>query len=556
MPSLSALADRLDRSPPVRHAFLAGLTLAAVLLIGYHFGTFDQAIHIAFLKRSADPTLFPGDAFLELRHLHYSFFWYAFVPLQWLGLLEPALFAVHLFATYATLWIVWRLGRQLFADPLAATLACLALAVPHVGFAGFPVIEFSLLNRTFALPFLLLAMAWYLEGRARAAFALVGALFNVHALSASFVLTMLLLDTTVRWRAVGVRSIAVGLGRFCLAAAPVLAWRLLLPRQAGALSLQPAWFDVVGRSLLYNVFHFVGPASYVGLLTACGLGAFGLFAVARRHLPPGPHDRTVTHFMLAITGIVALEIVVANGWPVTLLVQLQIVRAGVFALVFGYLFFGAHLAARVRSGAGAVPVAAFVGLTPPFAPLAIDAVSRIAGPRAARRLIEVAALLAFGWVTLHLGRSYGIWSPGLHVYAPRTPWVDVQLWARAHAPKDALFITPPHIYWLYTPDWRTHSERSTVATLSEVLEFAFDPEYLAVWQPRFEAVAPGTLARFRGDVFENRRLIAAAYDGLTDVALRRVAACFGADYLVVQRPRLRGLPVAYANEGFTVYDVR
>lgn len=584
---LIQLADRLEASRRDRGVFFGALTLVAILLAGYHFGTFDQAVHIPFLKRIADPSLYPGDAFLELRRTHYSFFWFAFVPAYRLGLLEPTLFGVHVAATWLTFALFWALGRQLYRDSLAALIACLAFAVPHIGFASFPVLEFSLLNRTFVLPFLLLVILWYLEGRTARAFALLGLLFNFHALSATFVLALLLFDGALRHRAVGGRRLAVGLGLFALAALPVLVWRLATPREVSPIALAPDWLDVLGRSLLYNVFHLVGPMPYLWVISAFGFASFGLFWVARRRLPPGPHDRAVNHFMLAVLAIVLLQPVVTNLLPLVLLVQLQIVRAGIFALIFGYLAFAAYLAGRIRSrvraqaeaeeevGAkvqaggnldprnspwdardDALLVGSFIALTPPIGPLAVYAVQRCVAGRRARAVLAGIVIAGIYCGSFFMARHYRMWSPGIHLYAQTSPWLAAQHWARDHSAKDALFITPPQIYWLYEPDWRVHSERSTVATLTEVLEMAFDPEFLAIWQPRFEAVAPGALARFRGDVFENRRLAAEAYDGISDAELAAVADRYGASYAVVARPRMRGFPVAYANQDFVIYDLR
>jgi hypothetical protein len=606
---LIPLADRLATSRRDRLLFFGLLTLGVILLTGYHFGTFDQAVHIPFLKRIADPSLFPGDAFLDLRRTHYSFFWFAFVPAYRFGLLEPTLFGAHVAATYLTFAMLWALGRRLAGDPLAALIACLAFAVPHIGFASFPVFEFSLLNRTFALPFLLLVILWYLEGRIERAFALLGVVLNLHALSATFVLALLLFDGALRRREIGGRRIAAGLGLAALAALPVLAWRVATPREVSALALAPDWLDILSRSLLYNVFHLLGPMPYLWVISAFGFASFGLFWVARRSLPPGPHDRAVNHFMLAVLAIVLLQPVVANALPVVLLVQLQIVRAGLFALIFGYLTFAGYLAVRLRASAQAATRAAtqagtqtgtqtgiatetgremgaadgdgpeavvdlrlpkdpwdarddalivgsFVVLTPPIGPLAVHTVQRLVAGRRARAGLACALIAVTYASSFLMARHYDMWSLGIHVYAQPTPWVEAQLWARDHTPKDARFITPPQIYWLYEPDWRVHSERSTVATLTEVLEMAFAPEYLAVWQPRFEAVAPGALARFRGDVFENRRLTAEAYDSLSDAQIAAVADRYGASYAVVARPRLRGFPIAYENQDFVIYDLR
>ena len=176
---LDAFAQRLARSPGRRHALFLGASLFTLLFVGYHFGTFDQTIHIPFLKKYADPTLYPGDPFFELRFQHYSYFWLLFLPFYRAGVLEVAMLVIHFLATYLTFWMLWALADTLFHSPLATLLSTLAFMVPHIGFAGFPIFEFSLLNRTFVLPFLLMAILLFLRGRVVWAFALLGVLYNL-----------------------------------------------------------------------------------------------------------------------------------------------------------------------------------------------------------------------------------------------------------------------------------------------------------------------------------------------------------------------------------------
>ncbi len=155
---LETVALQISRSRPIKHLFFFALTLFSVLTMSYHFGTFDQSIHIPFLKALSDPSLYPGDPFVALRSSHYSYFWYMFIPFYQWGILEEALFAAHLLATYFTYWMLYELGVTLFGNPLSAMFGTLAFLFPHVSFSGFPLIEFSLLNRTFVMPFLLLAI--------------------------------------------------------------------------------------------------------------------------------------------------------------------------------------------------------------------------------------------------------------------------------------------------------------------------------------------------------------------------------------------------------------
>ena len=65
--SLAVFANHIASRRGLRCLFILTAALLSILLIGYHFGTFDQNVHIPFLKATADPSLYPGDAFVALR---------------------------------------------------------------------------------------------------------------------------------------------------------------------------------------------------------------------------------------------------------------------------------------------------------------------------------------------------------------------------------------------------------------------------------------------------------------------------------------------------------
>ncbi|MCC7359004.1 MAG: hypothetical protein IT317_05985 [Anaerolineales bacterium] len=553
---LSRLAGAIAASRARRHLLFLAATVVTVLFVGYHFGTFDQTIHIPFLKKYVDPGLFPGDPFLELRFQHYSYFWFLFQPFYRAGLLEITLFVGHCAATYGTFWALYGLSRVLFQSDLAALLTVAGFVFPHVGFAGFPVIEFSLLNRTAVLPFLLLAMYLYLQRRIVPAYLLVGVMYNFHVISAQFVVAMFLFDGVLHLRRVGPGRLALGVMVFVLAALPVLIWKL--GGSSVDLTPRPDWFDVIARGNLYNLFYLLPPYPHILLITASGLSALGLFVIARRALPAAPGHQTVLAFVGAALLILVVQVITAQWLPITIIVQSQIIRAGLFVLIFGYLYFAAYLADLYTRAAwpplewGALALA-YVGVVLPMAPLFVWLVVRLVRAPLWRRVTLGVTLAASFAAMFGVAFFYDIWEPGVHLAGPRTDWEAAQVWARANTPRDALFITPPQIWWLYQSDWRVFSERSTVATLSELLEAAFAPEYLDYWRPRFEALAPGALDQFRGDYFENKRLTAAAFYGLTTTDFERLAAQYGAEYLVVEKPHAYDLPVAYQNAGYAIY---
>lgn len=553
---LEAFANRIASTPWQRHALFLAATLVTVVLVGYHFGTFDQTIHIPFLKKYAQPELFPNDPFLELRTQHYSYFWFFFQPFYRAGVLEIALFGVHLAATYGTFWALWALSLTLFESPLAALLTVVVFVWPHIGFAGFPVIEFSLLNRTFVLPWLLLAIDLFLRRRWVWAFALLGVMYNLHVISAQFVLAMFLLAAVVQFRQIGWRSLALGLLLFVIAAAPVLIWKL-----AGSpvdFSVRPEWFAIIARGTLYNLFYLFPPYPHILLISVSGLAALALFAVARRARPATPRDQTVTIFVVAALIILAVQVVTAQWLPITIVIQSQIIRAGLFVLIFGLLYFAWYVTEQYRRRAQsradlAVLAGALVFSALPVVPVLVWALQRLVRSPARRQAAAWLTLLLSVAGTIVIAAAYQVWSPGLRLYGPGTAWEDAQVWARDHTPLEARFITPPHIWWLYQSDWRVFSERSTVVTLSELLEAAFAPDYLPDWQPRFEALAPGALGQFRGDFFENKRLTAAAFYSLSAGDFARLGETFGADYLVVEQPHDYALPLVYENSGYRIY---
>jgi hypothetical protein len=555
---IQTTGHRFSRSTSYPYLLFAAATLISIIFMGYHFGTFDQAIHIPFLKKYADPSLYPNDPFFDMRLMHYSYFWFFFQPFYRLGILEMSMFVVYGGTIYFTFWTLWRLSMTLFDNTLAALLSIVGFTLPHIGFAGFSTIEFSLLNRTFVLPFLLLALDLYLRRRYLWAFLLLGLMYNLHVISVNFALGMVLFDCALQFRRVGWRNIVFGMAGFVVAALPVLIWKM--DGSPVDFSVQPEWFDIITRGMLYSLFYLIAPYPQVLLVTLCGISTIALFFLARRQAPSPRHDQSATNFVYAAILILVVEIITAHWYPATIIVQSQIMRAGLFIIIFSYLYFANYIAQRFQSGElkgfdFALLVTAMILSIVPFILLIVWFMERFIASARWRRLaaaIAVPAMFAGTMLGVYQAR---LWGPGIHIFAQRSPWYDTQAWARDHTPKEAVFITPPQLWWFYDLEWRVVSERSTVVTLSELLEAAFSPEYIARWKPRFEALAPGALAQFRGDVFTNTQITARAFYSLSSDDLQRRAREYGASYLVVEKPHHYDFPAVYENEGFVVYDL-
>src|SRR4030042_2925303 len=135
------------------------------------------------------------------------------------------MFIIHILATYFTYWAIWRLTKTIFSNSLTSLLSVIAFILPHMSFAGFTVFEFSLLNRTFVLPFLLLAIDYYLKKYYWLAYLILGLMYNLHVVSVNFVLAMFLFDSVLRLKKVGLKNLIMSMFLFFLAASPVFIWK-------------------------------------------------------------------------------------------------------------------------------------------------------------------------------------------------------------------------------------------------------------------------------------------------------------------------------------------
>jgi hypothetical protein len=556
---LERIANRICQSQVARHLFFLAVTSLTILFMGYQFGTFDQTVHIPFLKANADPTLFPNDPFVALRHEHYSYFWFLLLPFYRLGVLEITMFITHIIVTYFTFWMIYELAETLFKNPLSAMFGTIAFIFPHVSFSGFPLIEYSLLNRTFVMPFLILTINLYLRGIRARSFFMLGILYNLHVLSVNYVLALFMFDFVLEYRKIGWKKILNCLVVFILAALPVLLWKMQ-DTSGTEIQLEPVFLNTITRSMMLHVFYLAGNF-YVLPASISALSAYILFLVAYRNSPPRPHDKTVMIFVLATALVVLVEGIVVGWLPISILIQLQIIRTGLFAVLFGYLYFADYMARKWTAEpcdrtANAIVLGTFVVSTFTFVTLIVLAIKKWWSATPARvKAMAVFMPLVFAG-TLAYALSANFWKPGIYIDGFHDTWQDVQEWAKANTPKDAIFITPLNKWWLYQGDWRVFSERQSVVALSDILEASFEPEYMSIWEPRMEALAPGSIAKFKGDLLENQRIVGEAYNNLPTLNLLKAACDYHASYVVAEKPYPRELPLVYENADYLVYDVR
>jgi len=435
----------------------------------------------------------------------------------------------------------------------------LALLFPHMGFPGFQIIEFSLLNRTFALPFILGSIWLYLKDRRILAFLLLGLMFNIHAVYVIFVLCMFLLNETLSFDRSTWWKPFTGMGVFILAGLPVLLWRM----QTGSgidLSLRPELLSLASRSLLYTVYYPIGPFSFVIGNLLAGIGTLWAFVLGFHQIAPSPQHRTMKNFVIAIGILLLVATINSYLFPITILLQFQILRVGVFMLYFGMLYLSHFLSSKERAGQIGknwflLLAFSFIFLITPLAVILLWLLYRTIMNKRIRPGWLIPVVVSLQVITVIVGLGSGLWSPGFHIFGPDSYWRDVQVWAKNNTAVDAKFITPPHFFGHYTPDWRVFSERSPFATISEFLTIQLDPDYADGLTRRFEKIAPGAIQAFNGNYMHAIKVSKEKFYANSDAYLSEIACQNNLEYLVVEKDYPYPFDVLYQNAGFILYQL-
>jgi len=156
-----------ERFPTLR---IAGLTAAALLIHGYHFGVEDGEIYVPAAQKLLHPSLYPFAPEFFLSHGHLSLFgsilaWTArltHMSMDW------TMFAWYIVSLFATLASCWLLVTACFTSPRAHWTAMLVitavLTMPATN-TGLLLIDPYITARSFSTPLTLFALASALDQR-------------------------------------------------------------------------------------------------------------------------------------------------------------------------------------------------------------------------------------------------------------------------------------------------------------------------------------------------------------------------------------------------------
>jgi hypothetical protein len=244
---------------------------------GYVFGRADHGIHLVFVDRILHPGRWTGDFLDQAATHHPSLLWWIEAAASSLFGMPLAFVLLHAAALVGTGIAIERLVRSLGGGGRAALAALLILAPAQFALAGVATLDPLLLPRGAALPLELLALAWLVEQRFAAAFALLGAAACLHAPSAAglAVASCVLLAGTGElrrpgwWLCPGLFFVGA-LPVICLWAAPGSADGILTP-------VDDAWMAIIDLRLARHIDPSSWPLSeWMGMAAWLGAGALAI----------------------------------------------------------------------------------------------------------------------------------------------------------------------------------------------------------------------------------------------------------------------------------------
>ena len=408
---------------------LALLSLIALLVQGYHFGTDDAAIYIPAVERFVTPQLFPYGAPFFLSHAHMSIFSdlvgsmvrYLHVPLPW------AILGFHLLGIFLLLLGGHWLARLCFTSRIAIWAATLMLAsvlpTPVAGVA-LPIMDPYLTARSLSTPVTVLALAAFLARRPLAATVLLAITALLHPLMAVYGIAL-----------VGLLSLSGLQPRAVYREEPVVASAAVLWRLPAGFHLGPAQ-EPYRQTLYSRTFLFAwawGWYEWVGVLAPLAI----LFALTRLRIPALTPIASRLARALFILGIVSTAaFLLFSSSPIfDNFVRLQPMRS--FQLIYIVMF---------------VLLGGLVG----------------------EYLLQEKT---WRWLLLFVPIAIGVFCVDRSVYpASRhlelpgrpeaNPWSQAFRWVRENTPQDAVFALPPRYMLIPGEDvhgFRAIAERSMLA---------------------------------------------------------------------------------------------
>tara|TARA_B100001115_G_C15847962_1_gene428466 strand:- start:5000 stop:6658 length:1659 start_codon:yes stop_codon:yes gene_type:complete len=527
--------------------FLIIVALASVIGINqYHFGMWNQFISLPWLYELIDPANYPHDLLVEQYSNSPTFFLFLLKwALPFFGENVPLLFfSFYLICLALTIYSFYRLGQEIFKSKEAGVLAVVLLSFAFPVIGDVSIWDTLLMERTITYPILLLSILHLYKGRLWYAILLLGLAFNIHPLSAIYVIAASALAVLLTE---GFKKEYIWQGFFLLLmVSPVLLLKFsnTAPGES-SLSFSETWMEVMRLRNGHHTFPSEFPPS-IFLKTALIILSYYVILAKGNFAPKA---KVFLHaFGGSILFMMLLGTVFTEFFPVKLIIQFQFYRAFLFMGTLSLILWAGMLVKN--------PKPVFYLLAIPF--LAQYAYGEWAKTISALSLIGLAwfviryfgfkrkASLGLSFAYLSLGLIAMLMRGGLEIHQgnQENDWYEVQDWFRENTAQDALAIVPPAEL-----GFRVRSLRTSYGDWFDGTKAFFSEQYAEYWydhMSRLKCTDPDHLKE------DYSTLQSQDFLNIWD----RESDKHSEAYVVHYADRsVDKLPVAYLNEHYVVYQL-
>ena len=198
------------------------VSLFTIAITGYRFAVSDQAMYIPIIQRILDPSLLPGDFFFQQPGNKSTIVLPIVAYLSKVFSLEWVFFIGYIAAMFGLFWAVYRLAFALFGNGDIAWLSALLLCISRRQDYAITTQETFFTIQPVAMPFCIMALCFFVEGRYIRAAVFNAIAFLLHPIAAMPVLLLLSLYLILNIRHLGWQTVSKALGVFLVITSPLL----------------------------------------------------------------------------------------------------------------------------------------------------------------------------------------------------------------------------------------------------------------------------------------------------------------------------------------------
>lgn len=504
------------------------LVILSVFIHGYYFGVIDHHHYLPYLNKLLDPGLYPNDYYFSQPHGLYSPFNYLLTGFT--QLLRTNLAITHLvFYLFSLLLLylsIYQLSRAIYKQKLIGFLAILLFMLPKwAAQIGYMTHHFYFVSRDLSLALSLLALTGILLKRYRPS--------AIYLALAVFVNPSIPVPVAIFWL---LSVVKFSFPRFHL------------------FMVASPWIETLKQRGTYSFPHLWHWTGWGNLILWLSLFTPGYLVFKQKIF--AKHYQPLLRFLFICVILFIGHSLMALFFPSPWLIQIQLLRSLNFIFVLAILSFATAIKHLLDFGPLWIKLISLLSLAGVFwwgdhltighflaiwlLPICLLLFKPTLTSSRHSHLTLYLALLLLLTQTLH---KLVVVKPQINLpyywHYPNTlinianfdPWLQLQQWALAHTPVEAVFLVPPSL-----EGFRSFSQRGIVGDAKDGGVTFYSSQYATVWEAKMSAL--NDYNQFSLQDFNN---------------LKRQ---YPFDYLVVYQKHLPlSLPVVFQNEKFLVYKI-